>query len=378
MGERARKYILDVMEDRRYGMAAGTIKCALWLLSQLYRVAVFVRTKLYVAGLFRQPFLGCLTISVGNITVGGTGKTPVVEALARALAGCGRRVAILSRGYRSKKTASSSGGDVTEATSPRIVSDGQRVLLDPIQAGDEPYLLAKNLPGVAVVVAKRRVKAGQYAVSQMGADTLILDDGFQHLPLRRNLDLVLIDCTNPFGNGRLLPRGILREPLRALKRADRFLLTKANQADPEPIKDKLRRINPEAEIIETIHHPLYLEEVISGQRKCPESIRGKDLYVVSAIARPESFENAVERLGGRIIRSIRFLDHHLFSSDEIGRILDEAFVAGAEAVVTTQKDAVRLPSLSSSPVPIFFLRVTIKITSGAEDFTDWLSRTGYI
>ncbi len=372
MRESVQKYLLDILDDRRRGAVARAIQCILWALSQLYHAGVWTRFRLYDMGVFRRHSLGCLTISVGNITVGGTGKTPVVEMLARALSEKGRKVAILSRGYKSRSSQADEYMEAMDGYSPRVVSDGGNVRLDPTQAGDEPYLLARNLRdvGTVVLVDKNRVKAGRYAISRMGVDTVILDDGFQYLALLRKPDCVCIDCTNPFGTGHLLPRGILREPLSRLARADCFFLTKTGGVELAAMKGKLRRINPKADIIETVHQPLYFEEVISGRREPPEFARGKDVHVLSAIARPESFETAIEKLGARIRRNIRFLDHHRFSADEMRRILAEASADGVHCVFTTQKDAVRLPALKSTPVPIFFLRVAIKITQGAAGFAD--------
>lgn len=375
MQNSAQNYILEVVHDRRHGPLARAIKCFLWTLSQLYGVAVWTRARVYRAGIFRRHLLAIPTISVGNITVGGTGKTPFVEMLAEELSRKGRKVVILSRGYRSTSRKKVRRESVPERHSPAVVSTGEQVLLDSASAGDEPYLLATNLAGVAVLVGKNRVKSGQYAISNLGADVLILDDGFQHLPLRRHLDLVLIDSTDPFGNGHLLPRGILREPLKSLRRADCFVLTKTMDVPLQAIKDRLREVKPDAKVIETIHKPLYLEDVLSGRREAPELIRGKELHVLSAIARPESFESAIARLGARIGKSIRFLDHHRFSESEIKQVLDRAVSDNAFAVITTQKDAVRLPPLQSTPVPILFLRVAIKITRGAEELAELLSRT---
>jgi tetraacyldisaccharide 4'-kinase len=340
-------------------------------MSQVYRLGIWLRIRLYEAGLLCRRSLPCLTISVGNITVGGTGKTPFVEALASSLHKRGRRVAILSRGYKSKN---SPGAAERGRAATRIVSNGEKIFLNALHAGDEPYLLAKNLKGVAVLVDKDRFRAGQVAISDIGADTLILDDGFQHLSLKRDLDIVLIDCTNPFGNGRLLPRGILREPLRALRRADCFVLTKATGVDTEPLRARLRELKPQAQIIETIHQPLYFEGLFSGQREELNFIRGKPVHVLSAIARPDSFEEAVERLGGQIGRRVRFSDHHRFTEQEIEEILQRAYTERAEAVVTTQKDAVRIPTPQSPPVPLYFLRVAVQAAGTAEDLADWVLR----
>lgn len=378
MRESVQKYLLDIMDDGRSGPIARAVKCVLWTLSQLYRVVIWARLRLYDMGIFRRRSLGCLTISVGNITVGGTGKTPVVEMLARSLSERGRRVAILSRGYKSKHPRRGGNRHAPDEYSPRVVSDGKRVLLDADHAGDEPYLLARNLNRVSVLVDKNRVEAGRYAMSHMGVDTVILDDGFQYLALGQRLDLVLIDCTNPFGNGHLLPRGVLREPLSALKRANYFLLTKTGGLELEPIRHKLREINPTAEIAETAYKPLYFEEVTSGRRQQPKFVRGKNVHVVSAIARPDSFEKTVEKLGARIRKRLRFVDHHRFSREEIHRIVAEASADGADCILTTQKDAVRLPPLKSTHVPVLFLRVAVKITRGPEDFADSVLRACHV
>jgi tetraacyldisaccharide 4'-kinase len=374
MGNSVQRYVMDVVEGRRQGLTRRTVEGALWLLSKVYRFAVWVRTQGYESGVLRRHSLPCLTISVGNITVGGTGKTPFVEALARALRDRGRRIAVLSRGYKSQRRYGQGAAGQGETCLPKVVSDGQSIFLDSAIAGDEPYLLAQNLDKVAILVDKNRVRAGRYAVSQLGVDTLILDDGFQHLRLKRDVNIVLIDCTTPFGNRQLLPRGILREPLKSLRRAHCFVLTKTCGAALEPIREELQRLNPRAEIVETIHEPVYLEDVVSGRRERPDFVRGKDLYVLSAIARPESFEAAIEQLGGRAVKKIRFLDHHRFSESEIETLVGEASRAGAHAIVTTQKDAVRLPPLKAVPLPFFFLRVAIRMHRGEADLADWVSR----
>ena len=205
-----------------------------WLrhLSHIYRSVVQLRLFLYRKGIFRHHALGCQVISVGNVTVGGTGKTPVVEVLSRELVKQGRRVAILSRGYKSQKLPFKERFMNTlfrrdGKRPPRIVSDGERLLLNSAMSGDEPYMLATNLPEVAVLVDKNRVKSGRYAINRLGCDTLILDDGFQYLAMQHRLDIVLIDRTNPFGNGHVLPRGILREPIRNIARASFIFLTKS-------------------------------------------------------------------------------------------------------------------------------------------------------
>jgi tetraacyldisaccharide 4'-kinase len=215
---------------------------------------VRLRFFCYDIGVQKRNSLVCQVISVGNLTAGGTGKTPVVEKLARELQARGRKVAILSRGYRKKEEPWLQRALLGKITPPRVVSDGKRVLLDSEMGGDEPYMLANNLPGVVVVVDKDRVKAGSYAIDKFGCDTLVLDDGFQYLKLRHSLELVLVDKKNPFGNGNLLPRGILREQVRNIKRADFVFITKSNGGS-DALRGEIRKHNPSAEIIECNHAP---------------------------------------------------------------------------------------------------------------------------
>ena len=377
MEQKLRDYILDVIEDRRTGRAAGTIRAVLSGFSKVYSVLVQGRIRMYKIGVFRKKTLGCSVISVGNITVGGTGKTPVVEMMARALKDGGRKVVILSRGYKSRESKVKRFFRRKFGYVPRVVSDGKKVLLDSLEAGDEPHMLANNLPDIPVLVDRDRVKSGAYAIRKFGADTLLLDDGFQFIKLRRKYDLVLIDCTNPFGNGRLLPRGLLREPVKNLARANYIFLTKTSGKDVEAIKQEVKRLNPKAEIIETVHEPLYFENLETGRHQPLDFIRGKKVHVLSAIARPESFEEALSQLGAELAGISRFIDHHRFTYEEVEQITRQARDDQVDAIITTEKDAVRLPQVEPAPVPTYFLRVNIRITAGARDFADCVSRICY-
>ncbi len=378
MNERLASYLLDVVEERCRGGGAAVLRWFLGGLSKVYGLVVRARVGLYRLGLFRRRTLGCLVISVGNITLGGTGKTPVVEMLAAALRDAGRKVAVLSRGYKGRTPLWRRLFRRRIAYKPKVVSDGGRVLLTSREAGDEPYMLARNLPGVVVLADPNRVKAGLYAIKTFGVDTLVLDDGFQYMRLARKFDFVLIDCTNPFGNGRLLPRGTLREPLANLRRAAVCMLTKSNGADVGPIRDRVLELNPDAEIIETTHQPLHLQELFNGGRHPLDALRGTPVIAVSAIARPQSFEDALVGLGARIVRSHRFLDHHRFTALEVAHIMDEAREHNAAFIVTTEKDAVRFPPLDVASIPIVFLRVNVRIVRGAADFNDCVARLSYV
>jgi tetraacyldisaccharide 4'-kinase len=378
MNERLASYLLDVVNERRRGVGAAVLRWLLGGVSKLYGLIVRTRTALYRLGLFRRHRLGCLVISVGNVTLGGTGKTPVVEMLATALRDAGRKVAVLTRGYKGRTPWWQRLFGRRIAYRPKVVSDGRRVLLSPDAAGDEPYMLAHNLPGVVVIADPNRVKAGLYAIRNFGVDALVLDDGFQYMRLARKYDFVLIDCTDPFGNGRLLPRGTLREPLGSLRRAAFFMLTKSDGVDVAPIRDTLRGLNPGAEMIETTHEPLHLQHAFSGEQQPLDALRGARVVAMSAIANPESFERALERLGAEIVSSRRFLDHHRFSALEVARVIDEARAHDASLIVTTEKDAVRLPKIGVDSIPIVFLRVNVRIVRGAADFNDCVARLCFV
>lgn len=366
------QFTVDVIYDRRQGKAAEWYALFLNLLSYLYSFAVRLRLYLYEHRIFRNKPLGCLVVVVGNLTVGGTGKTPIVEKFSRTLTERGRKVAILSRGYKSKKEPllkkfwrKLSHG---EEAPPKIVSDGKRVLLDSEVAGDEPYMLAKNLPGVVVLCDKNRVKAGSFAIRRYGCDTLILDDGFQYLPLKGRLNLLLVDKTNPFGNQHLLPRGILREPIRHLSRASYIFLTKSDGVQDEALLELIREHNPRAEIIECAHQPQFLQSIEGGKRHSLDILKGARVAAFSGIASPESFENMLRKFGAEIRYNRRFLDHHRFTRSEIKHLYDKAFEAKLDMIVTTEKDAVRLFEDIKPKLPIYFLRLEIDILSGEEDF----------
>lgn len=343
-------------------------------LSLLFRGVVQARLRLYDIGILSRFPLGCQVISVGNVTVGGTGKTPVVEIIARELAAAGRKVAVLSRGYRKKERPLYQRLLLRDALSPpRVVSDGRRVLLDSERSGDEPYMLAANLPGVVVLVDKDRVKSGRYAIRKFGCDMLILDDGFQYQRLKHRHEVVLVDSTNPFGNGHMLPRGILREPAGNIRRAHFLFITKSD-GNTAGLRERLRALNSEAEIIECRHQPRHLTEVFSGRRLGLEQLAGLPVVVLSGIAAPFSFESSVRRMGARVLACERFTDHHRYTSREILDVVGRAVELGAAAVVTTEKDAVRLPRIAGLGLPVYFLRMEIEITKGYASFKEFVAR----
>jgi len=376
-------YTVDIVLGRRADTLAVIfgmfLKGASWLFSGI----VQIRLWLYKKRILRDHPLGCLVVVVGNLTVGGTGKTPVVEKFARALQDRGRKVAILTRGYKSKAPPfwkkAWYGITHTDEPPPRIVSDGRNVLLDSEEAGDEPYMLARNLPGVVVLVDKNRVKSGAYAIKKYGCDTLVLDDGFQYLALKGRLNLLLIDKTNPFGNGHMLPRGILREPVKHLKRANYIFLTKSNGRRDTELEALIARHKPDADIIECEHRPQYLQRLdakpgAAAGREPLEWLRGKRVFAFSGIATPESFEKFLRDLGALLVGRERFLDHYRYTPEDLDELYDAAERERAECLVTTEKDAVRISDPGGSPLPIYYLRLEIGIIRGAADFDEAVGR----
>ena len=373
------QFAIEVILGKRTGKRAALLRAFLAMLSWLYRGIVQLRLWLYRNRVFRERQLGCLVISIGNLTVGGTGKTPVVEKFARALQSGGRRVAILSRGYKSKKPPLlkrliNRFGSEQEFV-PRIVSDGRQLLLDSRLSGDEPYMLASNLKDVIVLVDKDRVKSGIYAIEKMGCDTLLLDDGLQYLRLKHRLDIVLVDRQAPFGNDHMLPRGTLREPPPNLRRASYIFITKsAPDADNTDLVARIRRYNRTAEIIECSHRPQYLQHVYNGSQLPLEFLKGRSIAAISAIAQPDSFEKALKELGAKIELSRHFADHHRFSAKEISGFVRRCTNRGIEAILTTEKDSVRFPKLKDLELPIYYLRVEIEILTGHESWQHLVDR----
>ncbi|MDD4097636.1 MAG: tetraacyldisaccharide 4'-kinase [Lentisphaeria bacterium] len=384
--EKTEQYAVEIINGRQRTTSDRLFRVLLFVLSRAYRNVVQLRLTLYDNFVIRRQALGCFVISVGNLTVGGTGKTPVVELLAKTLAARGRHVAILSRGYRSKprpwldRLRAAIAKDYTDIP-PKIVSDGRQVYLDSSEAGDEPYMLARNLlvqdrrTGVAVVVDKDRVKGGKYAISHLQADTLLLDDGFQYIKLQPWLNILLVDSTNPFHNHEPLPLGLLREPIKNLRRADFIFLTKSNGGSHlRHLRAFLKRHNPRAEIIECNHEPRHFQEVRTNEQFGLDQIRGKRVAAICAIAVPESFENYLTDLGATIVYRKRFVDHHRYRAQELHDFAAAAGKHRAEILVTTEKDAVRLPELEPGLPPFFFLRVEINILDGIEHFHRCITR----
>ncbi|MEY2821530.1 MAG: Tetraacyldisaccharide 4-kinase [Verrucomicrobiota bacterium] len=373
-------FAVDVVYERRKGPLATLLAGLLRVLSWAFELLVRLRLWLYRQRLFRDTPLGCKVVVVGNLTVGGTGKTPIVHKMAQILARRGRRVAVLSRGYKGSTDSMLkrfwrwlSHGSRPE---PLVVSDGSKVLAGPEEAGDEPYMLARNLvgDGVVVIVDRDRVEAGRFALRRFGVDTILLDDGLQYLPLRGQINLLLVDSRDPFGNGAMLPRGILREPVSNLSRASYVFLTKSSgPPDPELVA-LIRKHNPDVEIIPCAHRPSALVTV-DAEGVLPLSwIKDKRVAAFCGIATPERFEETLDVLGAVMVSSRRFLDHHAFTDEDLDEVLEQALASGAEAIVTTEKDAVRLQSRFRPPLPLLFVRLEVGILGDPEGFNGAVER----
>src|SRR5213595_2083620 len=378
--EQLEEFGIDVVLERRHGVRASILRGILYAFSFVYDWLVQLRLYFYRKRVFRERTLGCLVISIGNLTVGGTGKTPVVEKFARALQLGGRRVAILSRGYKSvPKPAERNWFQrlvSKELDPPRVVSDGKTLQLDSLTAGDEPYMLAHNLKDVIVLVDKDRVKSGKFAIDKWNVDTLLLDDGLQYLHLKHRLDMVLVDRQAPFGNEFLLPRGTLRESPRNLRRASYIFITKNTGESNDKLIERIRRYNRTAEIIECAHRPLYLQNTYTGERLTLDRLRGGFIGSICGIAAPESFEGALKNLGANVDLSLRYIDHHYYTEGELRSFINRCIRRDLAMIITTEKDAVRMPRLPEADVkvPIYFMRVEIEILSGHETWEHCVAR----
>ena len=377
-------------------------------LSWLYTAGVHLRNILYTRGVFKARKLPCRVISVGNIVVGGTGKTPAVIAIAKQLQREGIRVAILLRGYKRR---------VREKVT--IVSDGEKVRASPIESGDEAYMMARHLSGVPILVGKCRYRAGRVALERFKVDVLLLDDGFQHRQLARDVDILTIPATHPFGSpAKLLPAGTLREPPTALRRADLILLTQADTPGiAAHVKKLLKPLVPNAPILESIHHPTHFYPLVSSYQLPVTSyqsvfikreplltgpwtldpgnydikeLKGKRVLAVCGIGNPDAFVATLMRCAVASVELLAFPDHHVYTETDKRWIYTAFQETAADLIVTTQKDEQKLVgagnviqgmdsvySQTESPspyqnLPIAILAVALVITEGHKKFNDVL------
>ena len=369
-----RTYIYEVVTGHRTGHLPRLIRWGLAPLSWLYGIGVCFRNWLYDRELFRVRRLPCPVISVGNLVAGGTGKTPTVIWVAKRLQHSGFRVAVLLRGYR-RFRISDFGFRKGKAT-PLVVSDGEQTLVSAAVSGDEAAMLASELPGVIVILGKDRYAAGLAAIKIWG-DThgvLILDDGFQHRRLARDLDIVTLDATQPFGTGYLLPAGTLREPKSALRRADVLFLTRTDQA---PVLTGLQRFTNRYQIIvESRHRPTRLYRLGTSETIPLTYLEGKCVLAVCAIGNPQAFVGTLNQLGAAQVDLVAFPDHHDYTSKDIARILDRTRRLPDGFIVTTQKDAQKLALVGNFEALV--LAVEIEPTRHTERLLECLNWTASV
>lgn len=317
-----------------------------------------LRPWLYGRDLLKSKSLPGFVVSVGNITVGGTGKTPAVAMLAQWAQNKGYRTVILSRGY---------GGTYHDRVLE--VSDGKHIKAGPLEAGDEPCLLAKRLPTVPLIVSRKRYHAGRFAHKKFASDFFILDDGFQHLNLKRDLDLVLMDASNPFGNGHLLPWGPLREPISQLVRADAFILTRTADHDHNALKFLNMKFS-KTPVFSADHLPSKVVFPHSNEVHEPGYIKGQPVLAFAGIAHPEEFSKTLTRLGADIVYFKGFQDHYPFTREDLRTLIRIKKRMGARYLLTTEKDWTRINGLDLTSPEIAYLGIEFKLLSDYDKFFD--------
>jgi tetraacyldisaccharide 4'-kinase len=324
--------------------------------SPLYGRVVAARNKRFDLGFVKPARLPCRVVSIGNLTVGGTGKTPMVIHLAGMLRDRGFRPAVLSRGY---------GG--TSKSPVNVVSRGSGPLMKEREAGDEPVLIAKSAVGIPVLTGPQRVHTGDWAIRNLNADVLVLDDGFQHRQLARDIDIVLLNAANPFGNGRLLPAGPLRETTGALKRADIIIAT-GTYDDVTTSRALMLPDGVHAPVFKCYYQPRKLLHGNPEMAFPPELLRGKKICAFAGIGSPTVFEKTLRSLGADVSVFIPFSDHHRYRAPDISLIGDKARQCGAQMIVTTEKDMIKLEAFDVFPGDIYALRIEMEFFDQSDDF----------
>jgi tetraacyldisaccharide 4'-kinase len=336
--------------ERGFTTGAGGLLAAM---AGSYRGLLGAREWLYERGVLHSRALDCPVVSIGNLTVGGTGKTPAVELAVRTLMELGHRPGVLSRGYGRR------GGGV------QIVADAASIRLDAEEAGDEPFLLARRLPGVPVVVGPNRYEAGRVARARFGVTAIVLDDGFQHRTLRKDLEIVMARAGQPWGNGRLLPGGPLREPLEGLRRAHLVVVTGARRIDEaSEVRETVARLAPAAPVLTALHVPTECFESSAMRFVALDALGGARLLAFAGIGSPAGFRRTLGEASATVVDFQEFADHHWYTRDDLARLERRAGEARADGFITTEKDWVRLRRLPPLKRPVYVLSVRLMLTSG--------------
>lgn len=335
-----REYIHALMTDRRGEAGDRPAKAVLFILSLAYGVVTRAVCRLYTWGIFPSWRSPKPVISIGNITVGGTGKTPLVICVVRVLLVRQLRVAVLSRGYKSK----------------------------PGEKSDEQRVLEESLPGVPVLIGPNRRKSIEEFVRNHAVDVFVCDDAFQHWSLKRNLDMVAVDAVNPFGNGHLVPRGILREPVSALKRAQFIVLTKIDHPNvsEEEMRQRVQIINPDACVAAARHGVAGYRDVFTRTPVDQSQLKGTTAVLMSGIAQPDAFRQSAEAAGLTVAGTFDFMDHHVYTAEDMEKVRRWALDRNIQTIVTTHKDAVKLQPFRAvwSGFRVYYLEVELEFTHG--------------
>jgi tetraacyldisaccharide 4'-kinase len=342
---------LNLISGQTPGYIGIPVRLMLILLSWPYRGIVRLRNDLYSSGLSEAHQVSAVVISVGNLTTGGTGKTPLVIWLCRLLQERQLRCAILTRGYKTPRG----------------------------QLSDEPAVLTAQCPGIPIIINPNRVEGAAEAICRHDAQVLVMDDGFQHRHLARDLDIVAIDATSPFGYGRVLPAGLLREPITGLERAHAVVLTRCDQASGamlQQIEEAIRRVNADLTVARSLHAPAGIKTA-DGVEIGIEEVRGSRIFAFCGVGNPQSFFRTVDRLKGVLAGSQVFDDHYRYTDGDLNQIYRQAVERQAALILTTQKDwtkIAKLPIPQGHP-PLAYLAVELQITAGAQELTALIDRT---
>ena len=341
---------------------SGVFLLLLRFLSFLYYSGYTLRKLFYRSGLLKIKELKVKVISVGNITLGGSGKTPFVLYLSKKLKDKGINFAVLTRGYKRRSKGTK---ELKRSESPDLKWE---------EVGDEPSLLSNHLPETPIIIGKDRYNSGKIAQDKYKAEVLILDDGFQHWRLKRDLDILIIDASIDLEKEKLFPEGRLREPLSSLKRANLFIFTRVDQSThKEKLKMILQKFNPQSPIVESI---LVITSVLNWKDKTKidlDSLKGKKGVVFCGIGNPFSFENTLKSLEVEILNAFFFLDHYIYSQNDLLSLEEERKKVGADFLITTEKDSIRLPEIKDQKAPILVVNVELKIISGEEKLWEVLN-----
>jgi tetraacyldisaccharide 4'-kinase len=330
----------------------------LYLPECIYSIIVRVRAGLYRSGIMQTRRLPCRVISVGNLAAGGTGKTPFTIYLCSLLKDKGFKPAVVTRGYKGASEGST-----------RAVSDGRNILMSPSDAGDEAVLLAKNLPGVPVVMGSNRYEAGMLSIERFGTNVVVLDDGYQHLALKRDLNILLMDATHPFGNGHTLPLGYLREPKDAAGRADMIALTRSAGVELKP-----SGLPAGVPVIRAAYSPSSIRNIWNNSTTDPVELSGRNVMPVAAVADPASFSLLLNSLNAKILKGKFYPDHHSYSRNDLSEIEAAAIECGADFVVVTEKDAVKLSAFGPAKIPFLALGIKVELIEGSAMLEGFLNK----